>query len=114
LWMAKADFIAKNRAALVDFLEDNIRMRRWMFDPKTRTNAIKQVADFTKIPAEQYAAWIYTTGDYYYDPKAMVDDARLQHNVKDMKETGIVPAAIDVAPYVDLSLVKEAAARITD
>jgi len=25
-----------------------------------------------------------------------------------------VPAAIDVAPYVDLSLVKEAAARITD
>jgi sulfonate transport system substrate-binding protein len=114
LWMAKADFIAKNRAALVDFLEDNIRMRRWMFDPKTRMDAVKQVADFTKIPAEQYAAWVYTTGDYYYDPKALVDVTRLQRNVKDMKETGIVPVAIDVAPYVDLSLVKEAAARIKD
>jgi len=114
LWMAKADFIAKNRAAIVDFLEDNIRMRRWMFDPKTRMEAVKQLADFTKIPAEQYAEWVYTTGDYYYDPKAMVDAARLQNNVNVMKETGIVPAAIDVKPYVDLSLVQEAAARIKD
>jgi NitT/TauT family transport system substrate-binding protein len=112
--MAKADFIAKNRAALVDFLEDNIRMRRWMFDPKTRADAIKQLADTTKIPAEAYAEWVYSHGDYYYDPNAMVDVARLQRNVKDMKETGIVPAAIDVTPYVDLSLVKEAAARVKD
>ena len=114
LWMAKADFIAKNRAALVDFLEDNIRMRRWMFDPKTRADAIKQLADTTKIPAEAYSEWVYSHGDYYYDPNAMVDVARLQRNVKDMKETNIVPAAIDVTPYVDLSLVKEAAARVKD
>jgi len=30
MWIGKADFIAQNRAAIVDMLEDNIRMRRWM------------------------------------------------------------------------------------
>ena len=34
--VAKTDWIAKNRAALVDFLEDQMRMRRWAYDPKTR------------------------------------------------------------------------------
>src|SRR5712691_1202701 len=51
MFMTKAAFVAKNRAALVDFLEDNIRMRRWMFDPKTRVDAITQLSDTTKIPA---------------------------------------------------------------
>ena len=111
LWMAKAEFVAQNRAALVDFLEDNIRMRRWMFDPKTRPEAVKQLADTTKVPVERYADWVYTKGDYYYDPQAMVDVALLQKNVDDMKTAGIIPAAIDVKPYVDLSLVTEAAAR---
>jgi sulfonate transport system substrate-binding protein len=114
MWMAKAEFVAKNRAALVDFLEDNIRMRRWMFDPKTRMDAVKQLADTSKIPAEKYESWVYTTKDYYYDPNAMVDVERLQKNVDDMQKAGIVPKTIDVKPYVDLSLVKEAAARVKE
>ncbi len=36
---------------------------------------------------------------------------RLQKNVEDMAKVGVVPKAIDVTPYVDLSMVKEAAAR---
>jgi sulfonate transport system substrate-binding protein len=111
MWMAKADFVKKNRAALVDFLEDNMRMRRWMFDPKTHQDAVKQLSDQTKIPEAQLD-WVYTKGDYYYDPHAMVDVARLQKNVETMKETGIIPTAINVAPYVDMSLVDEAAARL--
>jgi NitT/TauT family transport system substrate-binding protein len=114
MWMAKADFVAANRAALVDFLEDNMRMRRWMFDPKTRADAVKQLADTTKFPADAFSSWVYTHGDYYYDPHAMVDVDRLQKNVNDMKTAGIVPAAIKVAPYVDMSLAKEAAARLAD
>jgi NitT/TauT family transport system substrate-binding protein len=114
VWMARADWVAKNRAALVDFFEDNIRMRRWMFDPKNRAAAIRQVSDLTKIPPEQYADWLYTHKDYYYRPDASVDVERFQHNVNTMKEGGIVPAAIDVSPYIDMSIVKEAAARIKD
>jgi NitT/TauT family transport system substrate-binding protein len=112
MWMAKADYIAKNRAALVDFLEDNMRMRRWMFDPKTHADAVKQVSDQSKIPIEGLSNWVYSTGDYYYDPHAKIDVARLQKNVNDMKSAGIIPAAIDVKPYVDMSLVEEAAARL--
>ena len=60
-WMAKADYVAEHRAILVDFLEDNIRMRRWMFDPKTRDVAIKMLSDFTKIPVSDYSSWISHT-----------------------------------------------------
>jgi NitT/TauT family transport system substrate-binding protein len=112
MWMAKADFVVKNRAALVDLLEDNMRMRRWMVDPKTRMDAVRQLADTSKLPVEQFAEWVYTRGDYYYDPQARVDVERLQKNVETMKAAGIVPSAITVAPYVDMSLVKEAAARL--
>jgi len=112
MWIAKADYVAKNRAALVDMLEDNMRYRRWMLDPKTRMDAVKQLSDVTKLPVDAYASWVYTTGDYYYEPHAMVDIARLQRNVETMKETGIVPAAIDVRPHVDMSLAQEAAARL--
>jgi NitT/TauT family transport system substrate-binding protein len=111
MWMAKADFIAAHRAVLVDFLEDNIRMRRWMLDPKTRPDAVRQVAEISKIPADNLQSWVYTTKDYYYPPDASIDVKRLQKNVEDMAKVGVVPKAIDVTPYVDLSMVKEAAAR---
>jgi NitT/TauT family transport system substrate-binding protein len=113
-WMARTDWVAQNRAALVDFFEDNIRMRRWMFDPKNRLTAIKQVSDLTKIPVDQYADWLYTNRDYYYRPDASIDIDRFQQNVNTMKEAGIIPTAIDVRPYMDMSIVKEAAARIKD
>jgi sulfonate transport system substrate-binding protein len=112
LWVAQAAFVEKNRAALVDFLEDNIRMRRWMFDPNTRKDAIRMLADVSRIPAQKYAGWVYTDKDYYYDPDARVDVSRLQRNVDDMKRAGIVPAAINVSTFMDLSLVQEAAKRL--
>lgn len=112
MWVAKADFVRQNRAALVDFLEDNIRMRRWMFAPKTRADAIRALSDVTNIPVARYASWVYSHKDYYYDPHAMVDVKRLQKNVDDLKRAGLIPAAIDVASYVDMSLAKEAAARV--
>jgi sulfonate transport system substrate-binding protein len=114
MFITNAAFVTKNRAALVDFLEDNIRMRRWMFDPKTRVDAIKQLSDTTKIPVAEYEEWVYTTNDYYYHPQALTDVQRLQHNVEVLKQAGVIPNAINVTPYVDLSLVKEAAARVKD
>jgi sulfonate transport system substrate-binding protein len=114
MFMTTRAFVEKNRAALVDFLEDNIRMRRWMFDPKTRGDAITQLSETTKIPVAEYADWVYTNEDYFYHPQALVDVQRLQHNVNVLKQAAVIPNTIDVAPYVDLSLVKEAAARIKD
>jgi NitT/TauT family transport system substrate-binding protein len=112
MWVSRADFVKEHRAALVDFLEDNIRMRRWISDPETREDAIKELSAVSKIPADRFESWVYTRKDFYYDPNALVDTARLQHNIDEMKAAGIVPSAINVASYADLSLAQEAAARV--
>jgi NitT/TauT family transport system substrate-binding protein len=112
MWVGRADFIQDHRAAIVDFLEDNIRMRQWMFDPKTRGDAIRELSAVSKLSAARFENWVYTHKDYYYDPNAMVDLARLQRNIDDIKAAGIVPAAINASSYADLSLVREAAARV--
>jgi sulfonate transport system substrate-binding protein len=114
MFMAKRDFIVKNRAALVDFLEDNIRMRRWMTDEKTRPQAIKQVSDTARLPETEYVEWVYTRDDYYYEPKALVNAERLQHNIKTLKEAGVITTEIDPRPHLDMSLAEEAARRIKD
>jgi hypothetical protein len=85
-----------------------------MFDPKTRDDAIKMLSDFTKIPASGFSGWIFTHKDYYYPPDALTDLKILQNNVDVMHEAGVIPSTIDVAPYVDMSLAKEAAARVND
>lgn len=113
MWVAKASYIKEHRAALVDFLEDNIRMRRWMFNPKTRMEAVRQMSNVSKIPLGKLKGWLYTHKDYYYPPDAMVDVKRLQRNIDDMAKVGVIPKRINVTPYVDLSLVKEAAARVS-
>ncbi|MGH7090353.1 MAG: ABC transporter substrate-binding protein, partial [Stellaceae bacterium] len=114
MFMARADYVAKHRAALVDFLEDNMRMRAWMTNPKTRMEAIKQLSATTKLPINLYAPWVYTHNDYYYNPHALVDVALLQKNLNTMKEAGIIKTPFDVRPYVDMSLAKEAAARLNE
>jgi NitT/TauT family transport system substrate-binding protein len=112
LWAAKTEFVAKHRAALVDFLEDNVRMRRWIEDPKTRPDAIKLAAKVGKQPEEAYA-WLYTKQDTSYrDPNLEIDMKALQSNANDMKEGGLVPAIIDVKAYVDMSLAREAVGRV--
>ena len=114
MFMAKAEFVAKNRAALVDFLEDNLRMRRWMMDPQTRPMAIKQLADTTKITESEFSDYVYTKTDYFYHPQALVNIERLQSNVNTLKEAGAVATTVDAKRYVDMSLAQEAAARIKD
>jgi NitT/TauT family transport system substrate-binding protein len=111
-WVGKAEFVAKNRAALVDFLEDNMRLRRWLYDPKTRDQAVALVAKVTKRAPTDFAEWVYTRKDNYRDPYALVDVTRLQKNVDDLKGLGLIPASIDAAKVVDMSLAKEAAARL--
>lgn len=112
MFVTKEDFIRAHRAAIVDFLADNIRMRHWMFDPQTRPDAVHQMADTSKIPYEKLEGWLYTNRDYYYPPNAKTDLHRLQKNINDMAQVGVIPKAIDIASYVDLSLIEEAEARV--
>jgi sulfonate transport system substrate-binding protein len=110
--VARAGFIAKNRAALVDFLEDYIRAVRWYSDPANHHAAVQIVADFTKQPAALLDSWVFTRGDQYRDPDALPDPALLQANVDSLQALGYLKDAIDMKQHTDQSLVREAAARL--
>ena len=111
-WTGKADWIAKNRAMLVDFVEDHLRFRHWALDPATRLEAVKLMAQVEKQPLENYAAWLYTTKDNYRHPDGLIDLARYQKNVDDLHKAGVLPGTIDASRYVDLTIAREAAARV--
>jgi len=112
VWGSKADFVAKNRAVLVDMIEDHIRLRRWILDPATRIEAVKLVAQVDKVAVETLSDWLYTTKDNYHHPLALLDRARFQKNVDDLVAAKVISGSIDANKYVDISIAQEAAARL--
>ncbi len=109
---ASADFLKKNRAAMVDFLEDYLRALRWYNDPANHDAAIQAIAAFTKLPPERFTSWAFTPKDYYRDPQARIDVAALQKNIDVQRELGFLKNKIDVKQYVDMSLAEEAGRRV--
>jgi NitT/TauT family transport system substrate-binding protein len=112
LWAARAGFIAKHRAALVDFLEDTIRARRYFEDPANHAEVVRLVSQFTKQSPDHYEPWLFTKADYYRDPNDLPNLKALQKNVDQLNTQGLLAKPIDMAAHADLSLVKEAAARV--
>jgi len=108
---ARKSFIDKNRAALVDFLEDVIRTVRWFTDPQNHEAAIALAAALTKQPAAQLER-LFTKEDNFRDPNAEPNLQSLQHSLDLQYEMGIQKTKIDAKRYADLSLVHEAAARL--
>jgi sulfonate transport system substrate-binding protein len=105
-------FLQQNRAALVDFLEDNLRLVRWCLDDTNHDRVVAIAAKLTKQPPERFADWLFKNGDYYRDPDMLPDLKALQANVDLQREVGLLGQAIDVHDNVDLSLIKEAAHRL--
>ena len=110
-WAARTSWIAENRAALVDFLEDNMRLRRWMYDPKARPDALKLVAEVTKQPQANFESYVFTRKDNYRDPHAMIVVDRFQKSIDISHKAGLLPAKLDASEYIDTSLAEEAKAR---
>jgi NitT/TauT family transport system substrate-binding protein len=111
-WAVRESFVKKNRAAMVDFLEDTLRAMRWYQDPANRAEGIEIIAKFMKRPPAAFEQWIFTKKDFYRDADLMVDLDALQRNVNTMKELGVIKEGMDVKKYADLSMMKEAAARV--
>ncbi len=109
---AREDFVKKNRAALVDFLEDNLRELHWYHEPANHAEAIKTVADFTKTPEKLWSSWLFTDKELYHVPNGMPDLAALKRNIAIAHELGFLKSDLDPKKYADLSLVEEAAKRI--
>jgi NitT/TauT family transport system substrate-binding protein len=108
----RAGVITKNRAALVDFLEDNLREQHWYRDPVNHDEAVKIVSDFTKTPPAIWSSWLFTKNDIYRDPNGQPDLGALRRNIATAHALGFVPADLDPTKYADLSLVEEAAKRL--
>jgi ABC-type nitrate/sulfonate/bicarbonate transport system substrate-binding protein len=111
IWCARQGFLEKNRAAMIDFMEDMLRDRRYLFDPANRSEAIKIVSEFTKIPADKLESWVFTNRDFYRDPNARPDLVALQANVDQLHKEGSIKQALDVRKYTDLSILEEALKR---
>jgi len=109
---ARAGWLDKNREALDDFFEDMLHGSRWFTDPAHREEAVQLVAAAAKQPPERLAAYIYTKRDYYRDPEARPNIAALQHDVETQAELGFFKPGLDIAKYIDLSFVTEAAKRL--
>ena len=68
VWAARKPFLDKNRAAMVDFMEDALRIVRWYLDPANQMAVTEIAAKITKQPAERFS-WLFTGKDYYRDPR---------------------------------------------
>jgi NitT/TauT family transport system substrate-binding protein len=112
IWVARSGFLEKNRAALLDFMEDALRSRRFYTDPANHREVVDIVAGVTKLPPQQLEPWLFTKNDFYRDPNGLLDPAVLQDNIDKMVDLGFLKSGIDVKKYMDLGLVREAGARL--
>jgi sulfonate transport system substrate-binding protein len=112
LWAAGEEFIRKNRAALIDFLEDYLRIVRFYTDPANHKEAVDIAANFSKLPAAVFDDWLFTKKDYYRDPNGQVDMRSLQATFDIQRELGFIKTNIDAGRYVDFTLILEAARRL--
>ena len=111
MWSARKPFIDAHRAALVDFLEDSLRILHWYLDPKNHDAAAEIASQLTKQPADRFG-WIFSKNDYYRDPNLTPDLDALQRNVDMTHDLGFVNASFEVKAHSDLSMVEEAAKRL--
>jgi sulfonate transport system substrate-binding protein len=111
MWAARAPYIEKNHAALVDLMEDLLRMQRWYFDPANHAEVITIVAKLTKQPPEALD-WVFTKRDFYRNPNGRPDLVAVANNLKMEKDIGYLKTDIDVPKHADLSLVDAAVQRL--
>lgn len=111
-WTARKPFVDKNRAALVDLLEDYVVALRWYLDPANHNEAAQITANFLKRPAASFEGWLFTNRDFYRDRNGVPNLKALQDNINKVKDLGFIKASLEVAPFADLTLIEEAANRL--
>ncbi len=111
MWSARAPYIAAHRAALVDLMEDTLRMLRWYSDPANHDEAIAIVAKLTKQPPASLD-WVFTKRDYFRGPDGAPDLRSVDADLKMEKKLGYLKTDIDVAKYADLTIAGDALKRL--
>jgi NitT/TauT family transport system substrate-binding protein len=113
LYVAKDDFISKNRKALVAYYADYLRGLKAVVDPKNRERVLKVISELAGSPIATFKDYALVEGkDYYHSPDGKINVQALQNNINSLKELGLLKQTLDVAPHVDNSLLDEAAKRL--
>lgn len=110
-WAAKKDLLEKRRAVLVDFFEDYIRAQRWFMDPKNRPEALELIAKFAKQPVKNVEYELQEGTTYYREKDLRLNQATLQRTADELTALGMMKQ-LDVKPYIDESIILEAAKRL--
>jgi sulfonate transport system substrate-binding protein len=110
-WCARQSFLDQNRAAMIDFMEDALRITRWFLDSANHGEIMAIGARVSKQPSERLD-WAFTKRDYYHAPGMRPNLEALQRNVAMMRELGFVQLDLDVKKHSDLSLIDAAAQRL--
>jgi len=111
MFTARKPFIDRNRAALVDYFEDSLRILHWYMDPANHDELQQIAGRLVKAPPERFG-WVFTKADEYRDSKMRPDLDALQKNVDLTHELGFARASFDVKTHADLSLIEEATKRL--
>jgi len=111
IWAARDGFLQKNRAAMVDLMEDAVRAVHFFRDPKNHDAAVQIAAKVAKQPPER-VGYVFTNADDYQDPNMMPDLASFQRAIDIQHDTGFLKEKLDASKYADLAILKEAVARI--
>jgi sulfonate transport system substrate-binding protein len=110
---ARQGFLDKNRAVVIDYLEDSLRILHWYSDPANHAEVVKIFAQYTKLPESTYDSWLFVKSeDFYHEPDGIPALDALKGNVATQRDLGFVKSDFDIDKYVDLSYIKEASARL--
>lgn len=110
--VARAGFLQEHRAAMVDFMDDYLRVLRYLLDPAHHEEAVTLITQVTKQKPALYENWAFTKLDYFRDPAALPNLDALQANVDLAHKLGFLRATLDVKKYADLSIAEDAAKRL--
>ena len=111
IWTAHEDFIAKNRAALVDMFEDAVRVTRFYTDPKNHAEVVQIASRVAKQPPERLD-YVFTREAAYLDPDMRPNLTYLQRSIDVTREMGFLKTKLNVKDYADLSLLDDAIKRL--
>jgi len=110
--VARTEFIKKHREAVIDLMEDYIRVTRWFLDPANHKEAVSLASQRTKIPEEAFEPWAFTKMDAYKSPDCLPNMEAISKGFKWFYENKYVPKMVDTDRYTDLSMVIEAKKRL--
>lgn len=106
--VATQSFLKAQPAVAKAWLADYVEGLHWLYDPANRKKAIELAASLSKSPAEVVDSYFLTNKDYFRDPNACLAVEQVQPPIDAMVSEGLLSAAIDAKPYVDMSFLPRA------